>query len=84
MRRGGGVLLFWFSLVFSGFLGVFFGFSFLFSGFSWDFLGAFKPEKTKENQGSGEQRGEQQRSATERSTKGSGELASRVRREIFF
>ena len=45
IRRGGGFLFFWFSLVFSGFLRVFFGFSFVFFGFSY----SFKLKKTKEN-----------------------------------
>ena len=52
VRRGGGFLFFWFSLVFSGFLLVFFWFSFVFSGFSFVFFGfsySFKPKKTKEN-----------------------------------
>ena len=59
IRRGGGFLFFWFSLVFSGFLLVFFWFSFVFSGFSFVFSGfsfvffgfsySFKPKKTKEN-----------------------------------
>ena len=39
LRRGGGFLFFWFSLVFSGFLLVFFWFSFVFSGFSFVFSG---------------------------------------------